>query len=235
MDATPTSLYRYYDKHDVLVYVGITNRGVGRNHEHSRRAEWWPYVVRQEVEHFPDRARALHAESTLIQKHMPPFNTQHNGRHEEQKALYQRLVGDPEASFQTVYQLHHHKLRFWTADYEAKWAPRLNLVTDPMMHLIARSIQHRANRLVIWDGKAIGAVRGVLHDGYHTYLDIQLRRGWSGGPPTWGVANLRVISLKDPPSTFIRTVFIGNASMDLPEHVATQMASYPTAHGCMPS
>jgi len=31
----PTSLYRYYDKYNVLLYVGITSRGLKRNREHS--------------------------------------------------------------------------------------------------------------------------------------------------------------------------------------------------------
>ena len=32
---TPTSVYLYYDQHDILIYVGITSRGVRRNIEHK--------------------------------------------------------------------------------------------------------------------------------------------------------------------------------------------------------
>jgi hypothetical protein len=75
---TPTSIYKYYDRQDILVYVGITSRGVARNREHNADKEWWPYVCRQEVEHRPTRALALAREKQLIMAHRPPFNVQHN-------------------------------------------------------------------------------------------------------------------------------------------------------------
>lgn len=74
----PTSVYRYYDQFGVLIYVGITSRGVTRNREHNRDKAWWTYVARQEVDHLPDRAAALSHERRLIEDHRPPYNVQHN-------------------------------------------------------------------------------------------------------------------------------------------------------------
>src|SRR5690349_21062741 len=84
----PTSVYRYYDEHGVLIYVGITKQGMGRNLQHNGRAEWWPYVVRQEVEHFDTRPLAAAREKELIRQFRPPFNKQHNPWHAEVREAY---------------------------------------------------------------------------------------------------------------------------------------------------
>ncbi len=73
-----TSAYRYYDRNGFLIYVGITARKTRRNSEHNAHAVWWPYVVRQEVDHFPNREEALVHERALIVRYRPPFNVQHN-------------------------------------------------------------------------------------------------------------------------------------------------------------
>lgn len=74
----PTSVYRYYDPAGILLYVGITSRGTARNREHNATKDWWPFVTRQEVEHYPTRDEAAHREVALIRAHRPPFNRQHN-------------------------------------------------------------------------------------------------------------------------------------------------------------
>lgn len=84
----PTSVYRYYDKAGVLLYVGITSRRTVRQSEHNADKEWWPYVARQEVEHFPNRDAAAAQERALIRKFRPPFNVQHNPGHAEIRVLY---------------------------------------------------------------------------------------------------------------------------------------------------
>lgn len=85
---TPTSVYLYYDQHDILIYVGITSRGVRRNIEHNITKDWWQFVTRQGVEHYPSRTEALARERELIEKHCPPFNTQHNRAANEVRRAY---------------------------------------------------------------------------------------------------------------------------------------------------
>lgn len=85
---TPTSVYRYYDRLGTLIYVGITRRGMARNAEHNTRAQWWPFVVRQEVDHFPSRAEAASREKELIRRYRPPFNTAHNLDSAEARSAY---------------------------------------------------------------------------------------------------------------------------------------------------
>jgi hypothetical protein len=74
----PTSVYLFFDRIGILVYVGVTSRGVVRQREHNADKAWWPYVSRQEVEHYPTRARALIRERELITLMCPPFNSAHN-------------------------------------------------------------------------------------------------------------------------------------------------------------
>lgn len=85
---SPTSVYSYYDRNGVLLYVGITGRGSSRQWEHNRDKEWWAFVHRQTVRHFPTRTEALSAEKARILKYRPPFNKQHNPDHEAMRAIY---------------------------------------------------------------------------------------------------------------------------------------------------
>lgn len=87
-DTTPTSVYKFYDEYGVLIYVGITSRGLKRQSEHNKGKSWWPYVASQEIEHHACRGDALAREESLIASHEPPFNTQHNPRHAEASASY---------------------------------------------------------------------------------------------------------------------------------------------------
>lgn len=86
-----TSVYRYYDRHDILIYVGITSAGINRNRQHNADKEWWPFVVRQEVDHFTSRDDASAREIELIRFFRPPFNRQHNPEHEVLRAAYLAL------------------------------------------------------------------------------------------------------------------------------------------------
>lgn len=92
-----TSLYFYYDVNDTLIYLGITDRGMSRNREHNSRAEWWPFVARQEVRHFVTRRAAEAEERELIKRYRPPFNKQHNAYYHEVRAEYLAWVAQPAA------------------------------------------------------------------------------------------------------------------------------------------
>lgn len=93
----PTSVYRYYDRDSVLLYVSITKRGANRNSEHFSK-EWWKYVSRQEVSHFPSRKWALREESSLIREFQPPFNVQMNPGHRESRSAYLQFANTREES-----------------------------------------------------------------------------------------------------------------------------------------
>lgn len=109
-----TSLYLYYDRNDLLLYVGITARGVSRNREHNATKEWWPFVARQEVEHYPSRSAALAAERSAIRAFHPPFNIQHNPGHELARDAYLSLRS--EGRLPTRSQA-HQELRWLPLDF----------------------------------------------------------------------------------------------------------------------
>jgi hypothetical protein len=84
----PTSVYRYYDKAGVLLYVGITSRATTRQQEHNADKEWWAFVARQEVEHLDTRPLASERERELIRQFHPPFNKVHNNGWREVREAY---------------------------------------------------------------------------------------------------------------------------------------------------
>ena len=86
--AIPTSVYRYYDRFDVLIYVGVTSRRTSRQREHNLDKYWWRYVDHQTVEHYDTRPEALIREASLIHEFRPPFNTQHNPDSERGARIY---------------------------------------------------------------------------------------------------------------------------------------------------
>lgn len=73
---TACSVYQYFNASGALLYVGITNRGVRRSHEHARTKDWWPETTGCAIEHYETRDEALERESYLIATYKPPHNTQ---------------------------------------------------------------------------------------------------------------------------------------------------------------
>lgn len=69
-----TAVYRFYDKDDVLLYVGVTGDFEVRKSKHALTAKWWPEVARHELEWHSSRLDAFIAEATLIRDERPVHN-----------------------------------------------------------------------------------------------------------------------------------------------------------------
>ncbi|MFB6392603.1 GIY-YIG nuclease family protein [Polymorphospora lycopeni] len=74
----PHALYRFYDRTDVLLYVGITMDLPGRMRTHKREKPWWSDVDHIAVEHYTTRNAALEAEAEAIRAEKPIHNDKHN-------------------------------------------------------------------------------------------------------------------------------------------------------------
>lgn len=75
---TCTTLYRWYDVDDVLLYVGITDDPGQRKHSHSQKSPWMAFAVRSERVTFPTRVAGAEAEERAIRAERPVFNRAHN-------------------------------------------------------------------------------------------------------------------------------------------------------------
>jgi hypothetical protein len=71
-------LYRHYDCHGDLLYVGISLDFLKRQRTHLRIADWRHQICRIEIEPFATRAEALEAERSAIWDEYPKHNRADN-------------------------------------------------------------------------------------------------------------------------------------------------------------
>jgi hypothetical protein len=62
----PVALYRYWDRDDLLLYVGITNNVAYRERSHINGSSWMDFAARSTIERFPTRFQAEPAEREAI-------------------------------------------------------------------------------------------------------------------------------------------------------------------------
>lgn len=67
-------LYRLYNGHGVLLYIGISGDVHKRLSSHARTQSWWPEVESCRVEFFPTREVLVEAERAAIRDEHPRYN-----------------------------------------------------------------------------------------------------------------------------------------------------------------
>lgn len=75
-----TALYRFFDRNDQLLYVGISKNAIRRMLDHAEEKSWWQFVKRSSIEYHPTRSDALRAEREAIEQEAPLYNITHNRR-----------------------------------------------------------------------------------------------------------------------------------------------------------
>jgi predicted GIY-YIG superfamily endonuclease len=80
LEGRPHILYRFYDRTNVLLYIGITVNLEERMAKHAAEKDWWPRVDRSatRIEYYDSRRAALDAEREAIKAEKPLYNDQHN-------------------------------------------------------------------------------------------------------------------------------------------------------------
>ena len=73
MIVVPTCVYRFYDKDDRLLYVGMTDSPGVRFNDHARR-NWWKAAVRNTITWYDTREEAAHAEAEALRTEQPIHN-----------------------------------------------------------------------------------------------------------------------------------------------------------------
>ena len=74
----PHALYRFFDRTDVLLYVGISMDLPTRLRNHRREKPWWLEIAYITIEPHESRIAALAAEAVAIETEKPLYNDQHN-------------------------------------------------------------------------------------------------------------------------------------------------------------
>lgn len=69
-----TALYRFYDAHENLLYVGISNDPWRRWREHVYEKSWYPQVKHQSVTWYDTEDQARATETRAIRRERPRFN-----------------------------------------------------------------------------------------------------------------------------------------------------------------
>jgi hypothetical protein len=77
-NSQPQVLYRHFDKHGTLLYVGISATLGGRIKAHQRNSQWFNTVDRITLEHFATRGDVLQAERDAITTEHPLHNKVYN-------------------------------------------------------------------------------------------------------------------------------------------------------------
>ena len=70
----PRSLYRMYDKDDVLLYVGMSWSPPARFRHHANNSLWFSDVVKISIRRFASDSECKEAESYAIQDERPLHN-----------------------------------------------------------------------------------------------------------------------------------------------------------------
>jgi predicted GIY-YIG superfamily endonuclease len=89
----PHALYRFFDRTDVLLYVGITMDLPARVGQHQKDKPWWVEVHHISVEQFESRSAALAAEERAIKEEGPLYNSTHNQLVSSSADLIRTAVG----------------------------------------------------------------------------------------------------------------------------------------------
>lgn len=179
-----TTLYRYFDGDDVLLYVGISLNAVLRLAQHSHAgAEWTASIARSTFQHFPTRVAALAAEKTAIQTEKPRFNVVHNRPAKEKKESTRRSLPthDELTVFEPIEMCYASGGVLLSA--RTHGAPKMKFysVVIPIWQTlnyreIAQWMEHfdyvfENGYVVSKDGKFCAEYRAVL-----TYIDVNWRR-----------------------------------------------------------
>jgi hypothetical protein len=84
------ALYRHYDDHSILLYVGISLSAIYRLSQHRLTSTWISSAVRMETMWFNTREEAKAAEKKAIQIEKPIHNVKYNKPPKPRKNIFKK-------------------------------------------------------------------------------------------------------------------------------------------------
>lgn len=101
-----TTLYRFFDKNDRLLYVGISKNHFARLNNHIQNKDWIFQAVRCTFQHFDTRDEASCAEIDAVQFENPIYNKQYASERENHLAdMIRYLNGEKNFEFDELHQI----------------------------------------------------------------------------------------------------------------------------------
>lgn len=158
----PSSVYRIYDEHATLIYVGVTDRGHKRQSEHVQTKPWAWEIAETHWEHFRTRKAALNRERELIATKHPRHNVLlRDGADGQPEQIEFKLRADQYELLKRCYAEGERLGREWEKlqkDYKARLSTH-------------RSITHRLLRSVR-AGRPLTEKDNQVIDAYLAHLEL---------------------------------------------------------------
>lgn len=130
------TLYRFFDKDNNLLYVGISNNWQQRLRQHYKESEFHNEAVVMTMQHFEERGQVEEAEKLAIQTENPKYN----------KALNPNWETAP---------LHINKIKFWVYS---------NLEPDAEHKELVKELRRLFIEDPLWQRKSAGPIAYYLQE-----------------------------------------------------------------------
>lgn len=122
-----TTVYRYYDENEQLLYVGITGDNYKRQSAHRRGSSWFKDAVNATFEHFDTREEALEAETIAIRTENPMYNIAQTENYAtgsklrldfSAKVHLVQMLSEPDEGHNELHQPWAHEVKSWILRHE---------------------------------------------------------------------------------------------------------------------
>jgi predicted GIY-YIG superfamily endonuclease len=208
-----TSVYKYYDRFGVLIYVGITSARRARQQQHNSDKAWWLLVASQQVEHFNTRDEARQREVELIQSFRPPFNKQHNPDYDEIRRAYIQLAQSSKLTLKDAGKIVKRFCLDGRLEMElmpVMTGDELSFLTLPIDHALAACMGNVYGALILAqpNGQPMGRLHGVTKGAVGARISTHQFKMPKGFEPVRAVGLLKFVSMKEPVIVSLRKVLL---------------------------
>ena len=119
-------LYRYYNKENELLYVGVTADNTKRESQHRRDSFWFGEIATAKYEYFDSRQEVLQAEAEAIENEKPKHNVKHSRLNNKNKITLEfhpkvhliQLMGMPDEPFDAIHAQWSEEIKSWIQPHE---------------------------------------------------------------------------------------------------------------------